>query len=82
MILTPKGANMNIWFATTEMSDEQKLQNLQSLIDGLGNVIPRGVANVKAIYLQVNQHFFPKFWSIFRFKISQKVSKIFDIRHY
>jgi len=52
VILTPKGANMNIWFATTEMSDEQKLQNLQSLIDGLGNVIPRGVANVKAIYLQ------------------------------
>ena len=44
---------MNIWFATTEMSDEPKLQNLQSLVGELGNVIPRGVANVKAIYLQV-----------------------------
>ena len=54
VIVTPRGANMNIQFGHSLMSEEQIYENLKKLVEKFGDCIPRGVANVKALNLQVH----------------------------
>merc|ERR1711990_129194 len=52
VILTSKGANLNIQFGNTLMKEEEKFENLKSLLEKLDEIIPRGIKNIKVISLQ------------------------------
>lgn len=52
VILTSRGANINIPFGHNLMSDENNFENLKSLVSQLGDTIPRGFKNIKVISLQ------------------------------
>lgn len=52
VILTSKGSNLNILWGNTEMTDDQKFENLKTLIENLPEIIPRGINNIKSINLQ------------------------------
>lgn len=52
IILTSKGPNINIQFGHTLMKDEEKFENLKSLLSQLNGIIPRGDKNIKVISLQ------------------------------
>ena len=51
--MTSKGPNVNIFWGNTEMTDDQKFENLQTLMQNLPEIIPRGTNNIKGINLQV-----------------------------
>jgi len=52
IIVTPRGANMNILFGHSQMSENELFDNLKKLTQKFGEAIPRGVANIKSITLQ------------------------------
>jgi len=52
VILTSKGANINISFAHSLMTEEAKRENLNTLLQKLPEIVPRGFKNVKMIALQ------------------------------
>ena len=52
--MTSRGANINIPFAHSLMSEEDQFDNLKSLVSQLNECIPRGFKNIKVISLQVN----------------------------
>ena len=54
MIITSKGVNVNIFFANTELSENEKFENLKALLEDVNEFIPRGEKNIKSITLQVN----------------------------
>ena len=54
VIMTSRGANINIPFAHSLMSEEDQFDNLKSLVSQLNECIPRGFKNIKVISLQVN----------------------------
>ena len=53
VIMTSRGANINIPFAHSLMSEEDQFDNLKSLVSQLNDCIPRGFKNIKVISLQV-----------------------------
>jgi len=52
VIMTSRGANINIPFAHSLMSEEDQFDNLKSLVSQLNETIPRGFKNTKVISLQ------------------------------
>jgi len=52
VIMTSRGANINIPFAHSLMSEEDQFDNLKSLVSQLNDCIPRGFKNIKVISLQ------------------------------
>jgi len=52
VIVTPRGANMNIAFGHSKMSDKELHANLKKLVGQFNTCIPRGQANVKSVTLQ------------------------------
>merc|ERR1711962_180731 len=52
VIMTSRGANINIPFAHSLMSEEDQFDNLKSLVSQLNDSIPRGFKNIKVISLQ------------------------------
>ena len=53
VIITSKGVNVNIFFANTELSEQEQFENLKTLLENVNEFIPRGSKNVKSITLQV-----------------------------
>lgn len=52
VIMTSRGANINIPFGHSLMSEENLYDNLKSLVSQLDETIPRGFKNIKVISLQ------------------------------
>ena len=61
VIVTPRGANMNIAFGHSKMSDKELHANLKKLVGQFNTCIPRGQANVKSVTLQVSLNKINKF---------------------
>jgi len=52
VIITSKGVNVNIFFANTELTEQEQFENLKTLLENVNEFIPRGSKNVKSITLQ------------------------------
>merc|ERR1712037_494695 len=51
-IVSGKGNNVTVHFGNTQMSEQELIDNFKCLAEKLGDLIPRGVKNVKSVNIQ------------------------------
>jgi len=51
-IVSGKGNNVTVHFGNTQMSEQELIDNFKCLVEKLGDLIPRGVKNVKSVNIQ------------------------------
>ena len=74
---------MNILFGHSQMSENELFDNLKKLTQKFGEAIPRGVANIKSITLQVRYlELQNQFFNDSSFSLELEVCSIFSIRKF